>query len=82
MSDASPSISSTDINVPHLLESRSRRLLELELLHYYNTRTSQTLLILDGLTGADAWIQIAPNLGLGNEALLYCNIPTLNMSHG
>jgi hypothetical protein len=44
VSDAGLGIRSVDPNVPDFSESRSRRLLELKLLHHYNTRTSQTLL--------------------------------------
>lgn len=71
VSDASHDSSSTNTDVPDLPESTSRRLLELQLLQHYNTRTSQTLLVTGDLTAADAWVRIAPNLALGNEALLY-----------
>ena len=79
VSDASLG-SSVDPNVPDFSESRSRRLLELKLLHHHNTRTSQTLLASGDPTAADAWILMAPNLAFGNEALLY-SIFSLSARH-
>jgi hypothetical protein len=80
VSDASLDISSVDPNVPNSSESRSRRLAELKLLHHYNARTSQTLLVSRDPTAAHAWTLMAPNPAVGNEALLY-SIFSLSTRH-
>lgn len=60
-----------DIQSPQLIESRSRRQLELKLLHTYNTLTAKTLVVddIDGVS-KDAWVYEAPKLAFENEALL------------
>ena len=53
-----------------LPESRDRRLLELKLLHHYNTKTSETLL---GAPNSDVWTVTLPKMAFqaNNDALLH-----------
>ena len=87
--DVSPGVSSINTTFRGPLESRSRRLLELELLHHWNTRTSQTISVSGDATGADAWILKAPNLAFSNDALLNailslsaCHMAEIDLHHG
>ena len=78
--DMSPGVSSSDTANDNTSISKTRHLLELKLLHQYNTRTSQTLLTSDDRNASESWNLAIPEKAFKHQALLHA-IYTLSALH-